>query len=123
MHRVFKERMKIEQHIDARLGDRANVLQDVGRLCIDRLGLKRYIDALQPIGNRPSKQRRIRIARSRDRDRLQQLKHALFILRFDNDNRGTRSKYKIEVVTSIHAAVQSSWLAAAILLQPGKFSL
>ena len=108
MHRVLKEWMKIEQHINARFGDRADVFQDVGRLCVDRLGFKRNVDALQTIGNRPPKQRRIRIACARYRDRLQHFQHSLLILRFDDDDWGAGSKYKFEVVTSVHAAVQSS---------------
>ncbi len=114
MNRVVEERMKIQEHIDTWLRHGTNMLENVGRLRVDRLWLERDIETLEPVGNRPSEKRCIGLARPLQRDRLQQAEHALFVLRLDHDDRRARSQDQFEVMTSIHQG---------IIRQPGSLSM
>jgi hypothetical protein len=94
--------MKVEQHINARLFNRANMPENFARFRIVQLRFKLNIKSLDTVGNRPLKNRAVLLTASANRNTRQQLDKAPFISGFNHDNWHFRSKHKVEVVRLTH---------------------
>ena len=68
VYRIIEKRMEVQQYVYARVLDRPDVPQHVGRFRVDGLRFERYVEPLQTVGDGPAKQRRIGLARSCHRD-------------------------------------------------------
>ena len=101
MNRVFEKRVKVEQHVDAGLRHGAYVLEDITRFRVERLRFQRYIEALQPVGYGPAKQRHVVVGCAADRDRLEYVENSRLFLRLDDDDRGARFENDLEVVSLV----------------------
>jgi len=90
--RVLQVGVEVQQHIDAGLTHRANVLENVVRFGVVQLRFEVDIQPLQAVRDAPAKQRQVLFARPGNRDGSQQIEHARLITSLDHDDRGTRSQ-------------------------------
>ena len=85
VHRLFKERMKVEQGEHAWLAGCANVPQRFLGIGVVPLGFEIEVEPLNAVRDRPAEERAVGACRTRHGDLAQQLEHACLVRGLDDD--------------------------------------
>ena len=109
VQRVVQEWVKIEQHVDARLGDCADVAEHVRRIGVQFLRLERQVLPLQTIGDRPAEYGQMASRRPHG-GRQEHLQDAAFVPGFDDDDGCAGPQDQVEVVVLRHLLFQTGRL-------------
>ena len=100
--RLVQERMKVEQRVDARFRDGADVAQRFFGLGVVALRFEIEIESLQAVRDRPAKQRAVGARGARQGDLAQQLEDARLVRGLDDDQRRSRFENELQVAAVVH---------------------